>query len=765
MFHPSFWKELKERRVVRVALVYLAVGWGVFEASETLTAVLELPDVTPRLVFALVVLGFPLAVTLAWIYQRTPTGLERAEAYSSAGRFNLPFVGGVSVGILAVAGLGFAFFGTDPAADPAVSGSLDSDAVAVLPFRVNAPDDLSYLGGGMMDLLSARLDGAVGPSAVDPGAVVRAAEREAGDARAVASALGAGLVLTGSVVGSPSSVVISAEYTDVRDGSLLASAEAAGHPDSLATLADRILVELLSLTSNEYTSSIAALTSTSPAALKAYLRGKETWRVGDYTASSAHFDEALAADSTFALAALWYVAAAGMGWETPAVGDKPERAWRHRDRLSARDLEYLEATSSPTPRTGAERLAALERLTRAQPDRVEAWYQRGDALYHSGSMFPAADRVARTWSVWKRALELDPGYRPIFDHMFYLAKDFSPEQRQEFWRAVLAWREQPAYETGPGMHLSVADDEAAWTLEFEPAAQSTNGLIVAKWYPLFDPDQAPDDYPTTVDALLRESRRRVGIDISLSSTLNAEFSVHLALGRPGRAEEVREEAISQGVRARLGRTTIFDALWGGVALDDAEASVAAIDTRLGVANGASLSMTDALDLAALEIWRHLKDPNHSNPEAAERVRAEASWASGRDSLRFEAIALLLEGWHEVRSGGASPALSRLVEILDQGPGGSAVGRSHMFALSRVFEEAGDAERALEMLDRTDWVGLSGGGYAPYSWREQGRLALAVGDTARAVREYRRWLKLHVDAEPSLMPEVEAVRSELARLGG
>lgn len=760
---PAFWNELKKRRVVRVAVVYLAVGWGVFEASETLTGVLDLPDVTPRLVLALVVLGFPLAVTLAWIYQRTATRLERDEAYSPEGRFNLPFIGGVAVGVLAVAGLGFAFFGTDRGAGPAVSGALDPEAVAVLPFRVSAPDDLSYLGGGVMDLLSARLDGAVGPSAVDPGAVVRAAEREGGEPRTVAIALGAGLVVTGSVVGSPSSVVVSAEYTDVRDGSLLASAEAEGHPDSLATLADRILVELLSLTSDEYTSSITALTSTSPDALKSYLRGKEAWRVGDYVASSAHFDEALVADSTFALAALWYVTASGMGYDTPSPGDKPALAWRHRDRLSARDLQYLEATTRRLARTGAERLAALERLTRDQPDRVEAWYQRGDALWHAGSMFPAAERMARAWSVWKRALELDPGYGPIFDHLLlWKGTGMSPEQKQEFIRAFRVYQKQPTYRLIPGFRISFDDDAETWALDFDLDAMGTNGLTLLKWFPVMDPDQARDGYVATVDALLRESRRRIGIDVTLSSTLNDEFSVNLALGRPGRAEEVREEAIGQGVRARLSRTTIYDALWGGVAHADAEASVAAIDMRLGTANDAPLSMTDARDLAAVEIWRHLEDSDYSDPASTERVRAAAAQAPRLDSLRFEAIALLLEGWGEVRGGGASPALDRLVEILDQGPGGAASGGSLLMAASRAFEEAGNAEMALETLDRGGW---GWGGYATQLWREQGRLALAVGDTARAVREYRNWLKLRFDAEPSVMPDVEAVRAELARLGG
>ena len=63
----SFWTELKERRVVRVAALYSIVGWGVFEASNTLTEVFPtLPPWTAQLVLVLVILGFPVALVLAW---------------------------------------------------------------------------------------------------------------------------------------------------------------------------------------------------------------------------------------------------------------------------------------------------------------------------------------------------------------------------------------------------------------------------------------------------------------------------------------------------------------------------------------------------------------------------------------------------------------------------------------------------------------------------------------------------------------------------
>src|SRR4030095_549884 len=69
--------ELRRRNVIRVALLYLVAGWVILQVAELLTGVLKLPDWTPRLVLGLLVLGFPLALIFAWVYELTPEGLKR----------------------------------------------------------------------------------------------------------------------------------------------------------------------------------------------------------------------------------------------------------------------------------------------------------------------------------------------------------------------------------------------------------------------------------------------------------------------------------------------------------------------------------------------------------------------------------------------------------------------------------------------------------------------------------------------------------------
>ena len=73
------WEELRKRRVPRVAVAYVVVAAVIVEAASVVFPALLLPEWAVRLVVALSVLGFPLAVVLAWALDFTPGGIRRAE--------------------------------------------------------------------------------------------------------------------------------------------------------------------------------------------------------------------------------------------------------------------------------------------------------------------------------------------------------------------------------------------------------------------------------------------------------------------------------------------------------------------------------------------------------------------------------------------------------------------------------------------------------------------------------------------------------------
>lgn len=73
----TVWQELKRRKVVQVAVVYVFMAWGVMQVGELLFAALQVPDGAYTLLVILVLLGFPVAVVLAWAYEITPEGVRR----------------------------------------------------------------------------------------------------------------------------------------------------------------------------------------------------------------------------------------------------------------------------------------------------------------------------------------------------------------------------------------------------------------------------------------------------------------------------------------------------------------------------------------------------------------------------------------------------------------------------------------------------------------------------------------------------------------
>ncbi|UCC82650.1 MAG: hypothetical protein JSW46_17000, partial [Gemmatimonadota bacterium] len=75
----SFLAELKRRKVYRVAVVYAVVAFVVWQAAEIAFPSLHLPDWTLTFVVAMALIGFPIALVLAWAYDITPHGVRRTE--------------------------------------------------------------------------------------------------------------------------------------------------------------------------------------------------------------------------------------------------------------------------------------------------------------------------------------------------------------------------------------------------------------------------------------------------------------------------------------------------------------------------------------------------------------------------------------------------------------------------------------------------------------------------------------------------------------
>ncbi len=132
---PRFLDELKRRKVFKVAAAYLVVGWVVIEVAATVAPQLALPEWAPRFITLLIVLGFPVAMVLAWIFDMTPDGMQVTEGSAGSKRFY------ATVGVITAAMLGWYFYGTQDADTESASSSADTPpSIAVLAFDNMSPD-------------------------------------------------------------------------------------------------------------------------------------------------------------------------------------------------------------------------------------------------------------------------------------------------------------------------------------------------------------------------------------------------------------------------------------------------------------------------------------------------------------------------------------------------------------------------------------------------------------------------------------------------
>src|SRR2546426_3866556 len=79
MSERNFLAELKRRNVYKVAVAYAIVGWLLVQVATQVFPFLEIPNWVVRLVIALVVIGFPIALVIAWAFELTPEGIKRTE--------------------------------------------------------------------------------------------------------------------------------------------------------------------------------------------------------------------------------------------------------------------------------------------------------------------------------------------------------------------------------------------------------------------------------------------------------------------------------------------------------------------------------------------------------------------------------------------------------------------------------------------------------------------------------------------------------------
>jgi len=240
--YQQLFAELKRRKVFKVAAVYGAVAFVLLQVADLLGQGLRLPESFMPFITAVVLLGFPLALILAWAFEMTPDGVQRTEA-ADAGELEqivaLPAAKRWPAGLAALVGLGALlagawWVGTRTGPSP-VDGTADAGpdvrfafadladdprpSLAVLPFADMSPEsDQEYFSDGITEEILNVL--AKLPE-------LRVAARTSAfafkgrqmDMRAVGDSLDVGYLIEGSVRKSGDQLRITAQLIDATTGS------------------------------------------------------------------------------------------------------------------------------------------------------------------------------------------------------------------------------------------------------------------------------------------------------------------------------------------------------------------------------------------------------------------------------------------------------------------------------------------------------------------------------------------------------------------
>jgi hypothetical protein len=223
----------------------------------------------------------------------------------------------------------------------------------------------------------------------------------------VSSAVDAERIIEGSVTGTARNAVLTAWILSMPGARVAATASTSGSPDSLPSLVDRLAAQLLGVAAGLEEARLAALTSASLPAIRSFLAGRASLRAGDMDAALPQLREAVALDSTFALAGL---ALARTAQQTIANPDDFERgkgiALANEQRLSRVDRTLLHATAQEWP--NAEALFTTANGAVADyPDRPEFWYGLGEAYLHTGPTAGVDSSFERAAYAFRHGWELD----------------------------------------------------------------------------------------------------------------------------------------------------------------------------------------------------------------------------------------------------------------------------------------------------------------------------------------------------------------------
>src|SRR5947207_1397344 len=190
----GFFEEVKRRKVYRVAVAYVIAAGGIIQLASAAFPAWELPNWSLRLVIVLLLIGFPIALILAWAFDITSQGVKATPAVAAPGshlRRNLILL--VATGVIVSAAAGFFLL-------PRASARKIDKSIAVLPFQ-NLSDEKenAYFADGIQDDILTNLSKIGDLKVIARMSVMSYRGEGTHNAREIGRALGVATLLEGSV--------------------------------------------------------------------------------------------------------------------------------------------------------------------------------------------------------------------------------------------------------------------------------------------------------------------------------------------------------------------------------------------------------------------------------------------------------------------------------------------------------------------------------------------------------------------------------------
>src|SRR5437016_3351669 len=157
----NFFAELRRRNVYKVAVAYAVVGWLLVQVATQVFPFLEIPNWVVRLVIALVVIGFPIALVIAWAFEATPEGIKPTEdvdlnAAARAPKKHAWIYVVIIGGAISIALFFLGRYTVTPRQSE--TDTLPEKSIAVLPFdNLSRDPDNAFFAEGVQDEILTRL--------------------------------------------------------------------------------------------------------------------------------------------------------------------------------------------------------------------------------------------------------------------------------------------------------------------------------------------------------------------------------------------------------------------------------------------------------------------------------------------------------------------------------------------------------------------------------------------------------------------------------